>query len=328
MNGGEQSPGPSKLPGNVLVTGGCGFVGANLTRFLVQHNLAKSIRVIDNESQGCRDAIPPDEVEFINGDIRNEDLMRRALRKVDSVVHLAAATNVTDSIANPAKSFDVNVTGTFRLLMLMREADVPCLVNASTGGALLGEAPPPVHEEMPARPMSPYGAAKASIEAWCFAFAASYGLHSISLRFSNIYGPMSFHKNSVVATFMRRILDGRPLVVHGDGSQTRDYLFVDDLCQGILAAITAGRSGAFQLGSGAGTTLNRLIEEISRVVRPEFQPEVRYESFRTGEVRHTWANVGKARQELRWTPHTSLPDGLARTWMWYRTRTPTVSPAV
>lgn len=306
--------------GSILVTGGCGFVGANLVRVLAERGLARSIRVVDDESQGNRDAIASWDVEFVKGDIRDEDLMRRSLRNVDTVVHLAAAASVIDSIADPVKTFDVNVTGTFRLLNLMREAGVPRLVNASTGGAILGEAPPPVHEEMVPRPASPYGAAKASAEAWCFAFATSYGLHSVSLRFTNVYGPMSFHSGGVVATFMRQILKGAPLVVYGDGSQTRDYIFADDLCEGIVAAMRAGRAGVFQLGSGTRTTLTCLIKEIGKAVSPGFRPEVRHEPFRAGEIRHNWTDVGKARDELGWVPRTSLPDGLACTWAWFRER--------
>ena len=173
MKGGEGSPVRPNPPGRILVTGGCGFIGTNLLRLLTQRNLVRSIRVVDDESQGCRDTIAAYGVEFIRGDIRDESLMLRALQNVDAVVHLAAATDVIDSIADPAKNFDINVAGTFRLLMLMRQADVPRLVNASTGGAILGEATPPVHEEMPPRPTSPYGAGKASVEAWCSAFAES-----------------------------------------------------------------------------------------------------------------------------------------------------------
>ncbi len=306
------------MPENILVTGGCGFIGANLVRTLAERGLVRSIRVIDDESRGRRDAIAPYDAEFVKGDIRDRDLMRRALRNVDAVVHLAADTDVIDSITNPERNFDINVAGTFRLLMLMREMDVPRLVNASTGGAILGEARPPVHEEMVPHPTSPYGAGKASVEAWCSAFAASYGFASVSLRFSNVYGPMSFHKGSVIASFMRRILDGVPLTVYGDGSQTRDYIFVDDLCEGIVAAMTAGKPGVFQLGSGAGTTLDRLIELIAEVACPGRRPDVRYEPFRTGEIRHNWTDVTRAREQLNWTPRTSLPDGLALTWSWFR----------
>ena len=303
--------------GRLLITGGCGFIGANLVRRATEFRLAHKVRVIDDESLGSRAAIAPWDVEFIAGDIRDADLMRRALRDVDAVVHLAADTRVIDSIADPARNFDVNVAGTFGLLNLMRDIGVPRLVNASTGGAILGEAPPPVHEEMVPRPASPYGAAKASAEAYCSAFAASYGLDAVSLRFSNVYGPLSFHKGSVVAAFMRRILDDAPLVVYGDGSQTRDYVFVEDLCDGIVKALTSGASGTFQLGSGVGTSLNRLIERIAAVVGPDYQPEVRHEPFRDGEIRHTWADVTKAREGLGWTPRTALPAGLARTWDWF-----------
>ena len=225
MSGANAISTHSAMPDNILVTGGCGFIGANLIRIVVERSLVQSIRVVDDESCGCRDAIAHYDVEFVKGDIRDRRLMRRVLRNVDAVVHLAADTNVIDSIADPEKNFDINVAGTFRLLMLMREMGVPRLVNASTGGAILGEARPPVHEEMVPRPTSPYGAAKASVETWCSAFAASYGLDSVSLRFSNVYGPLSFHKGSVIAAFMRRILGGDPLVVYGDGSQTRDYIF-------------------------------------------------------------------------------------------------------
>ena len=303
--------------GHLLVTGGCGFIGANLVRVLTERGLARSIRVLDDESHGRREAIARFDAEFVKGDIRDADLVRRSLRNVDAVVHLAADTSVMDSVADPAKNFDVNVAGSFRLLMLMRDAGVTRLVNASTGGAILGEAAPPVHEEMVPRPASPYGAAKASVEVWCSAFAESYGLESVSLRFSNVYGPMSVHKGTVISAFMRRILEGAPLVVYGDGTQTRDYVFVDDLCDGIVASMTAGRSGVFQLGSGVGTTLNRLIEEIGQVIGPGYRPQVRYEPFRAGEVRHNWTDVTKAREALGWTPRTSLPEGLARTWSWF-----------
>ena len=215
--------------GRLLITGGCGFIGANLVRRVAELGLARALQVVDDESLGSRAAIAPWDVEFIAGDIRDADLMRRALRGVGAVVHLAADTRVIDSVADPVRNFEINVAGTFGLLNLMREIGVPRLVNASTGGAILGEAPPPVNEQMVPRPTSPYGASKASAEAYCSAFAASYGLNVVSLRFSNAYGPLSFHKGSVVAAFMRRILDGAPLVVYGDGSQTRDYVFVEDL---------------------------------------------------------------------------------------------------
>lgn len=310
---------PQASLGRILVTGGCGFVGANLVRVLSERNLAREIVVVDNESLGRRAAIEPYDVDFVPGDIRDETLMRRCLRGIDSVVHLAADTRVIDSIRDPATNFDVNVIGTFRLLMLMREMGVGRLVNASTGGAIIGEADPPVHEDMPPRPTSPYGAAKASVEAYCSAFAASYGLHSVSLRFSNVYGPMSFHKGSVVAAFLRQVLRGETCVIYGDGSQTRDYVFVEDLCDGIVAGMRATVSGAYQLGSGTGTALNTLLDTMRPVVAP-LPLTVRHEAFRDGEVRHTWADITRARRDLGFAPSTPLAEGLARTWAWFLTR--------
>ena len=152
---------------------------------------------------------------------------------------------------------------------------------------------------------------------------------SVSLRFANVYGPMSFHKGSVVAAFMRRILSGMPLIVHGDGKPDARLHLRDDLCEGIVAAMGAGESGVSPaFGSGVGTPLNRLIEAISHVVGPDFRPDVLYQSFRAGEVLHTWTDVSKAREKLGWTPRTALPDGLTRTWSWFRDHPANVTPSV
>ena len=153
------------------------------------------------------------DVEFIKGDIRDEALLNKVLPGRDAVVHLAADTRVMDSIANLTANFEVNVIGTFRLIETMRRASVKRLVNASTGDAILGEVPPPVHENMVPCPASLYGASKLAVDGYCSAFAETYVMHSVSLRFSNAYGPRPFHKGSVVAHFFKEILAGRPLVV-------------------------------------------------------------------------------------------------------------------
>lgn len=308
------------MPGRLLVTGGAGFIGANLVRLLAERGLAGQIRVLDDESRGRREALAPWEVEFVKGDIRDRAVLARALRGVDAVVHLAAETEVVDSVADPQQSFDVNVVGSFRLLEAMREAGVERLVNASTGGAILGEAPSPVHEEMVCRPTSPYGAGKAAAEVWCSAYAGAYGMKPVSLRFSNVYGPLSFRKGTVVAAFMRRLLAGEPLVVYGDGSQTRDYIYVDDVCEGIVAALAAESAGVFQLGSGSGTDLERLIDAIVAAAGLPARPQVRYRPFRAGEVRHNWTDVSRACESLGWRPTTPLPEGLRRTWAWFAER--------
>ncbi|ODA68664.1 UDP-glucose 4-epimerase [Methyloligella halotolerans] len=303
----------------LLVTGGAGFVGTNLIHYLSERG-GFEICALDNESLGRRENLAPYDIEFVKGDIRDVDALDRVLPGKDAIVHLAADTRVIDSIENPDENFDVNVLGTFRLLQAARRHGVGRIVNASTGGAILGEAPPPVHEEMVARPSSPYGASKLAVEGYLSAFSESYGLAATSLRFSNIYGPRSFHKGSVVAHFIKQILAGKPLVVYGDGSQVRDYLYTGDLMDGIHAALTAEKSGVFQLGSGKPTTLNELIGVLKEVSgEPDLQ--VRYEDFRAGEIHTTWCDIGKARRELGFSADTGLKDGVTATWAWFREQT-------
>lgn len=302
---------------NLLITGGAGFVGTNLIAHLSSAG-DHSIRVLDNERLGKREHIEGLGVEFIAGDIRDKATVERSMRGIDAVVHLAADTRVMDSIADPTYNFECNVVGSFNILMAARAAGVKRIVNASTGGAILGEAPAPVHENMVAAPLAPYGASKLSVEGYISAFAGSYGLSAASLRFSNIYGPRSFHKGSVVAHFFKRILAGEELLVYGDGSQVRDYLFVIDLVEGIRRAIDSGAGGVFQLGSGRPTTINELIAAMREVVAGDARIDVRHEDFRAGEIHTTWCDITKARQVFDFDPATPLNDGLAQTWAWFR----------
>jgi UDP-glucose 4-epimerase len=302
----------------ILITGGCGFVGTNLVACLRTRSTVH-IRVFDNEVLGRREHLGEFDGEFIHGDIRDAEAVDAALDGVDAVVHLAADTRVIDSIANPRFNFETNVVGTINLLEAMRRRRIGRLVNASTGGAIIGEVEPPVHEEMLPRPIAPYGAAKLAVEGYCSAYAGSYGLRTLSLRFSNVYGPRSFHKGSVVAAFMKRLLSGEGLTVYGDGGQTRDFVFVGDLCNGIAAALDGEATGVVQLGSGRPVTINELIEEIRRVVAPR-RVDVDYKPARAGEIYATYCDISKARRELGFQAETSLPTGLAETWMWFLDR--------
>lgn len=299
---------------NVLITGGAGFIG----RHLVDHLLGVgdvAVTVLDNESLGDRRHLDLEAIRFISGDLRNLDDVQEAVAGQDAVVHLAADTRVMDSITDPRNNFDNNVIGTINLLETCREMGVGRIVAASTGGAILGEVPPPVHEEMAPHPTSPYGASKLMLEGYLSAYSSSFGVSGCALRFSNIYGSRSFHKGSVVAHFFKRVLDGEPLVVYGDGSQTRDYLYVGDLVDGIRSALLSGAEGAYQLGSGRPTTINELLETMRTVTGRDL--EVRYEPFRAGEIRDTWCQVDKARAELGFDPSTDLETGLRATWEWF-----------
>ncbi|MCL2542711.1 MAG: GDP-mannose 4,6-dehydratase [Nocardioidaceae bacterium] len=300
---------------NVLITGGAGFVGMHLTDHLLSRG-EYAVTVIDNESLGHRDNLPLDRIDFVAGDLRSTDDVAKATEGQDVIVHLAADTRVMDSIENPAFNFENNVVGTFNLLQAARAAGVKRVVAASTGGAILGDVTPPVHEDMAPQPTSPYGASKLMLEGYLSAFSASYGVSGCALRFSNIYGPRSFHKGSVVAHFFKQILADKPLVVYGDGSQARDYLYAGDLVQAIEAGMNSESAGAFQLGSGGPTTLNELIDVMRTVTGRDL--EVRYEDFRPGEVKNTWCQVDKARAGLGFDPRTRLEDGLRETWQWFQ----------
>lgn len=274
------------------------------------------MRVIDSEILGKLAHLGQFKGEFIRGDIRDAAALDAALNGVDAVVHLAADTRVIESIADPQLNFDVNVIGSFRLLEAMRARGIKMLINASTGGAILGECVPPVHEEMVPRPVSPYGATKLAVEGLCSAYAGSYGLNALSLRFSNVYGPRSFHKGSVVAAFCKQILQGQPLIVYGDGEQVRDFVFVDDVCDGIMRGLAMGGHGVFQLGSGVPLSLNQLIEALRQVTAP-FDIKVEFRPHRAGEVNRTWCDVTLARSALGFAPDTPLIEGLERTWQWF-----------
>lgn len=302
----------------IVITGGCGFIGLNLIDYLKRYHPNLKLTVLDNESLGKKEYLSEfEEIEFINGDIRNQKLVSRTLKDADVVVHLAADTRVLDSIADPAKNFDVNVVGTFNILNAIRQHNIPLLINASTGGAILGDCQPPVHEGMVPEPMSPYGASKLAAEGYCSAFNGSYGLKTSSLRFSNVYGPHSFHKGSVIATFFKNILAGEPLHVYGDGTQIRDYVFVEDICEGISNALQNEANGVYQLGTGVPTSINQLIELMREVVGSDAEIKVKYHDFQAGEVHTTYCNVSKAKNKLGYNPSTSLNQGLKKTWDWF-----------
>jgi len=302
----------------ILVTGGAGFIGTNLIAHLHATG-GFDITVLDNESIGRRENLAGFDVRFMNGDIRRADDVRAAIDGQDAVVHLAADTRVMDSIENPQHNFETNVVASFQLLQIAREYGIDRIINASTGGAIIGDASSPVDESMAARPLAPYGASKLAVEGYLSAFAGSYGMKTVSLRFSNIYGPYSFHKGSVVAHFMRRILAGEPLTVYGDGSQSRDFLFSVDLATTIAGVIRSDVAGVYQLGSGRPTTVSALIDAIRPIVAPK-KVTVNYEAPRAGEVHATWCNISNAARDLGFAPKTVLQDGLMQTWQWFCNR--------
>jgi UDP-glucose 4-epimerase len=299
-----------------LVTGGCGFIGTNLISRLA--SLGHRVRVLDNLSMSRREDIEHYGVDLQIGDIRDLPAVKKACEGIDTVVHLAAHTRVIESVTDPELNFATNAAGTMNVLLACRDAAVQKMIFASTGGAILGEQTPPVHEGMVPRPVSPYGAGKLAGEAYCSAFFGSYGLNTIALRFSNVYGPFSYHKGSVVAQFFRNLMQKQPLIVYGDGQQTRDFVFVSDLVEAIMLADKADAAGeVFQIASGVETSLRTLLATMKAVL-PGVALDVRYEPARTGEISRNYASIEKARRMLGFDPKTKLDLGLKDTWDWFQ----------
>jgi UDP-glucose 4-epimerase len=229
-------------------------------------------------------------------------------------VHLAARPGVADSVAHPELDFATNVGGTFNVIDSARRAGLTHVVFASSGAVLAG-ATPPLSEDMAPQPMSPYGASKLYGEG-ITAAADAFGIVGISLRFANVYGPLCAHKNSVVAAFVRKGLRGRPFVVYGTGGQTRDFLYVEDVCRAVERAIGSKRVGVYHLGTGVETSVVELAEQVASVLDVPLKIERR--PPRPADPARNFVSYESARKALRWTPKVALPEGLARTADWMR----------
>jgi UDP-glucose 4-epimerase len=324
---------------NWLVTGGCGFIGTALIRSLTKEG-GHAVRVIDNLSvgtpedlaaagdfvevstEGLGPMVSGEHLELVAGDITDEDLALRAARGADVIVHFAANTGVMPSIEDPRADCMSNVVGTLNYLEAARHAGAGRFIFASSGGTIIGEAEPPIHEEMPPHPVAPYGASKLAGEGYCSAYFRTFGVESVALRFGNVYGPLSGHKNSVVARFIKRAVEGEVLEIYGDGTQTRDFIYVDDLIRAVrLSATVDGVGGeVFQIATSAETTVQELTDRLL--------PALATAGIDGIEVRNTaalgrrgvsrnYADTSKARRMLGWKAEVGLDDGLRRTVDWF-----------
>lgn len=300
----------------VLITGGCGFVGANLVRYLGE-NTRWRLTVVDDLRSGRRSYLDDLDADVVIGDAGDPAVLEGVLEDADAVVHLASETGVVPSIEDPIRDFDGNAATCFRALESCRSHSVSRFVYASSGAAL-GDVEPPLHEEVVPKPLSPYGAGKLAGEAYCQAYAGSYGMHTVALRFANVYGPYSDHKRNAIPNFIKRSLTGESLEIFGDGSQTRDFIFVDDLCDGIYRSLTSQRAAGevFQLATNVETSVTDLAALIQRITGSK--TEVQFEPARTGEVYRSRADVSKAQRILGFEPSVSLEDGLTRTTEWFK----------
>ena len=298
----------------ILVTGGCGFIGSNLTRILLEKGY--NVKILDNLSTGKKEYIGNANVELIIGDITDETLVSNIVRDIDVIVHLAAHTNVIKSIENPLLDFNINVFGTFNLLRnAVLSQSVDKFILASSNAAVGAQSPPITEEAIPA-PLSPYGASKLACEAYCSAFAESYALKTISLRFANVYGPYSTHKSSVISLFITNILDDHPLTIYGDGSQTRDFIYVDDICRMRLFSQEKDDAyGIFQIGTGRETTIIELVHKVKLLLNDNV--DIIFEPERVGEITRNYSGIERAKRLLGFVPQVDLDMGLEMTYGWF-----------
>jgi UDP-glucose 4-epimerase len=324
---------------NFLITGGCGFIGTNLVKNLIEEG-GHFVRIIDNLSAGTRadlarvctfTEITPNTlkaeaqvissgVELIVGDILDADLALHAAHGMDVIVHLAANAGVEQSVKDPHNDCLTNVIGTFNYLEAARKKQIKRFIFSSSG-APVGECEPPIHEELVPHPVSPYGASKLAGEAYCSAYFRTFGLDTVALRFGNVYGPGSSNKNSVVAKFIKQALNGETLEIYGDGNQTRDFIYIDDLIRAIRLSTSVDNIGGetFQIAANVETTVESVAKKLLLILADAGCKNVPivHSTPRLGDVRRNYSDVSKARKLLSWQTSIDLSEGLKRTFEWF-----------
>ena len=307
----------------VLLTGGAGFIGSNLAHILHAHGVR--VRVLDNLTTGHRANIrnlEPD-LEFIQGDIRDQDACNAAMQGVDYVVHFAAEVSVPRSVELPREAHEINVTGSLNVLMAARDQGVKRVVLASSC-AVYGDSPEsPKREDMKPEPLSPYASHKLTMEHYAANFSSLYGLHTVALRFFNVFGP---HQDpgsvysAVIPKFAALLLANKAPIIYGDGGQTRDFIFVADVAQAIIRGLTAEEENCgtvYNTGRGEEYSVNDLFGVIAQLLNSDLKPH--YEEARAGDVRNSRADISRIENILGFAPRFSFQEALDISLEWYRT---------
>lgn len=305
----------------LLITGGAGFVGGNFVRLVLRDSPGTDIRVIDDFSTGLERNLAGLDVEVSRSSILDESALARAMAGRDAVVHLAAIPSVPRSIEDPVSSHAANATGTLYVLEAARRAGVPHVVVASSSSVYGGNSALPKHELSWTRPLSPYAASKLSTEAYALSYQASYGLPTLAFRFFNIYGPGQRHDHAyaaVIPRFVHAALGGKPVIVQGDGLQTRDFTYVETVCQVLLDAVTRSvhHPQPVNLAFGTRTDLRTVLDQLEQITgRPI---ERTFVPPRPGDVRHSQADNASLRELFPDVVDTPLDVGLRTTVDWFR----------
>jgi UDP-glucose 4-epimerase len=305
----------------VVVTGGAGFIGANLVRVLAEQPSVDEVVVLDDLSTGFAANLDGADATLVEGSILDDDLLTTTLSGAAAIVHLAARPSVPRSIADPIASHEANATGTLRVLQAARALDDPLVILASSSSVYGANATLPKVEDMLPMPMSPYAVSKLAAEQYAMAFQRSYGLRSLAFRFFNVFGPLQAAGHAyaaVVPAFVRAALDGEPLTIHGDGTQSRDFTYVGTVCAVIAAAIDRGVDADWpvNLAFGSRTDLLSLVTELETLFGHSLDLE--FTPTRPGDVPHSQADSSRLRALFPDIEAVPLEQGLAATVDWMR----------
>ena len=303
----------------ILITGSLGFIATNLILKISQLSEHELVGIDSGISGSTNYEFTQDKCKHHIVDLRDRHILDPLLVDVDLVIHLAALGNVVESIEKPFENYKNNVESTLSLLESMRHNNVKRIIFSSTGGALMGNTPPPVSEASLPSPISPYGSSKLCCEAYLSSYSASYGFSCIALRFGNVYGPFSLHKKGVINKWIISASRREEIVLYGDGNSTRDYIHVDDLTNGILRSMNHIRSSnhqflKFHLANNKEISLKTLLASIQSNF--EYQLNVSYLPSRTGEVEKNFSDVSLASSVLGFSPVINIDHGIKSLCDW------------
>ena len=304
--------------GKVLVTGGAGFIGSHLVRAILARG--DNVRVLDDYSSGSKANLDGVDVELVVEDIRNEATVKRAVEGVDTVFHLAAFVSVPASMEDPTKCYDTNVMGSLNILRAAQEAGVHRVVLASSA-AVYGERDEIVLENDTPLPVSPYAVSKLSMEHLAQMYTRAYGLETVCLRFFNVFGPCQSPDSPYAAAiprFTQDLINKNQVTIYGDGSQTRDFVFVEDVVQGILKAsdVEEVAGTVFNISGGKSISILELVDILHRFFPEAKEPT--YGPARDGDIRFSQADITRAIEALEYRPNVAVEEGLRRTVEWFR----------
>ncbi len=298
----------------ILVTGGVGFIGSHIVDRLLAEGA--EVTILDNLSNGYLANIAHHEgdsrVQIVVGDIRKKELLKRLLRRSDAVIHLAALVSLTRSFKDPVLTNEINATGTLHLLNACLDEGVSRIVYASSSTVYGNSESLPKDEDMAPRPSSPYAVSKMTGESYCLAFHQTYGLETACLRYFNVYGPRQNDDlySGIIPVFISNLSEGNRPIIYGDGEQTRDFVYVDDVVEASLLALEKPGIGGeiLNIGTGMPVSINQLTKTLNHIMNTSTEPK--YGLKRSGDIRHTYANIEKAAKILGYSPKVTLEDGL------------------